>query len=483
MNIKHTETADGAVPDGALILDGLRNTINSVVDLASTDNTANPLQIHIQQCRLLAKNVSETRHKLDEVEGFLQHQELHDHKVGGSRNDFNWTPAARALHQVLKDAESLIRACCCGDRWLEVVISQGSCLQETFAQILKDIEWHTSVLCSVLVPEGSVFVEALCHSNVLRFTDDFSLLVAAKQDLASLRLLRGSHVCDGKACEPDCLADRLLKKLDAEEGGLVDRKNPLAQSNAAHFLEVDPQRLQEGRGQALGRGAFAEVIETKWLGETFAWKIVFNAEEYEKFMQELAAMAGLHHPNIVHVVCCSRDPPDLGIVMELMNKSLYDDLKDFRRGKKATGAGTPFSIDQSVELMLQISEGMRYVHSKGLAHRDVKSQNILLRYANPPVEPGSTQSSMMHTVFTHSTQGLENGWLRRFGVRMSLTRWLAFSPRKWISTASESHAARFCLERSHIQTSGRIFINHMQISRQESCGRSCRQKLPRDWEL
>ena len=363
----------------SILSDHIRSTVQSMVHLASTDNTNKPLQINTRQCQLLANKASEI---LAELEEFLLTQDVSLDDLGKPHLMADWIPAAMELHRVLEDAKSLIQACCCGDQWLEVTIDQGN-LKETFAKILQDLEWHMSVLWSLLVTEGDVIERLPDCQGKLRISHYFSLQAAAKHDLASLRHLLDSHVCDGKVCKSDCLAIKLLEKLDAEGRGLVDRKNPL-ESNSPLFLWVKPTQLREGsRGQAeLGRGSFARVKETKWLGKTFAWKIFTAGKAFKTaFMQEVAVMAGLSHPHVVRVVCCSEDDHDIGIVMELMYKSLYDLLQDFRRREHPfpPSASTPFSISQSVDLMLQIATGMRFIHGKGLAHRDLKSPNILIQ--------------------------------------------------------------------------------------------------------
>nr|PNR40431.1 hypothetical protein PHYPA_017833 [Physcomitrium patens] len=303
-----------------------------------------PPRINARQCALLAKKASETLLVVGEFEGIIRQQERL--LEGSERSSITpyWNVVATELHQVLKAAESHTRDCCCsGGNWLKLEITQGN-LKETFARLLSELEWHTWVLCSPWDETGNISnKKEKCDGN-LRFTDNFLLC----------------HVCDPEVCKPNLqyyLAGKLLEKLDAENR---DTSGDLP------------------TGRRLGSGAFALVRETEWLGQRFAQKAFFDSSVDKDFKDEIAAVIGLHHPNIVHVDCCSEAGPedteleqhDLSIVMELMYKSLYTLLhRDLRK--------PPFSIVQAADLILQIAEGLRYLHSRNLIHRGLKALNIL----------------------------------------------------------------------------------------------------------
>ena len=93
-------------------------------------------------------------------------------------------------------------------------------------------------------------------------------------------------------------------------------------------------------------------------------------EEYvERFRREARAVAQLAHPNIVTVIDRGEEAGRQYIVFEYVDG---DDLKQF-----IDKAG-PLPIDQVVELGREIAAALAFAHERGIVHRDVKPQNVLL---------------------------------------------------------------------------------------------------------
>jgi len=88
----------------------------------------------------------------------------------------------------------------------------------------------------------------------------------------------------------------------------------------------------------------------------------------QRFVNEARAASALNHPNVAVVY----DVGDLGaqsfIAMELVEG---ESLKDYLRGERP-------SIERIQELAIQIAEGLQAAHAKGIVHRDVKPENLLL---------------------------------------------------------------------------------------------------------
>jgi serine/threonine protein kinase/Leucine-rich repeat (LRR) protein len=90
------------------------------------------------------------------------------------------------------------------------------------------------------------------------------------------------------------------------------------------------------------------------------------------FREEVLVMSRLHHPNVLLLVGASTAYPHLCIVTEYMkNGSLFDQLH-------VSGAADYITRQQQYSWLSQIANGMEYLHSQMIVHRDLKSLNVLL---------------------------------------------------------------------------------------------------------
>ncbi len=127
----------------------------------------------------------------------------------------------------------------------------------------------------------------------------------------------------------------------------------------------------------LGRGGMATVYRARdtRLGRPVAIKLLHahyatDDEFRQRFEHEAQSAAGLSaHPNIVDVYDVGQQDNIPYIVMELVEGS---DLKAIIERE-----GT-LPIERVLSIAQQAAEGLEYAHSRGLVHRDVKPQNILV---------------------------------------------------------------------------------------------------------
>src|ERR1044071_372538 len=140
------------------------------------------------------------------------------------------------------------------------------------------------------------------------------------------------------------------------------------------------QRVLNGRYEVigpLGQGGMATVYRGRdlRLGRAVAIKILHNYyaaddEFLQRFAHEAMSAASLSsHPNIVDVYDVGQDGDLNYIVMELI---------EGRDLKAMIDAEAPISPDTALQIIEQAAEGLDYAHRRGLIHRDVKPQNILI---------------------------------------------------------------------------------------------------------
>jgi len=91
-----------------------------------------------------------------------------------------------------------------------------------------------------------------------------------------------------------------------------------------------------------------------------------------RFEREAQMVASLSHPGIVPVYDVGEDGGSRFIVMEYVpGRTLKDALE----------SGGPLEPARAVAIMLTVLHALAYAHGRGLIHRDVKPQNILLSRA------------------------------------------------------------------------------------------------------
>jgi serine/threonine protein kinase len=147
-------------------------------------------------------------------------------------------------------------------------------------------------------------------------------------------------------------------------------------------MQVDNLFLEK----ELGKGAFGEVYLTRIDNDTnyYATK-VYDRESIEKspdlfryLKTEATILKNLNHPNIVKLKEVKKTKKHFYLVTELCNGGeLSKALKQYKEKYNK-----PFTEEIVQYLMRQIIDGINYLHSKNIMHRDIKLDNILLNYDN-----------------------------------------------------------------------------------------------------
>src|SRR6266478_1375214 len=139
-------------------------------------------------------------------------------------------------------------------------------------------------------------------------------------------------------------------------------------------IEVMGERYQ--LQDPIGRGGMAtiyrgrdlrmdRVVAIKVLREVYSTDAKFVA----RFQQEAKAASALQHPNIVQVYDYGQTDGNYYIVMELIEGT---DLRRYLRGRGV------LDVDRSVIIAHDVALGLGAAHRRGIVHRDVKPQNVLV---------------------------------------------------------------------------------------------------------
>jgi eukaryotic-like serine/threonine-protein kinase len=128
--------------------------------------------------------------------------------------------------------------------------------------------------------------------------------------------------------------------------------------------------------ELIGKGGMSSVFKThdRLLDRIVAIKVLHphftDDEEYvERFRREARSVAQLSHPNIVTVIDRGEDQGRQYIVFE------YVEGENLKQLLLRTGA---MPVRDVLLLGLQMARALAFAHARGLVHRDVKPQNVLL---------------------------------------------------------------------------------------------------------
>ena len=128
--------------------------------------------------------------------------------------------------------------------------------------------------------------------------------------------------------------------------------------------------------EVIGTGGMAVVFKAKChrLNRLVAIKMLKkdlseDAEFRRRFHDESQAVAMLSHPNIMAVYDVSRGGDMDYIVMELIDGITLKQYME-RRGR--------LNWPEALHFITQIMKGLSHAHSRGIIHRDIKPQNIMI---------------------------------------------------------------------------------------------------------
>ena len=115
--------------------------------------------------------------------------------------------------------------------------------------------------------------------------------------------------------------------------------------------------------------AFDTVLERQVAIKLMHREIASDSDQLERFRREARAVAQLNHPHIVTVIDAGEDDNTPYIVFEYVEgETLKDRIRRYGR----------LPIQESIAYAIEIARALGVAHERGIVHRDVKPQNVLV---------------------------------------------------------------------------------------------------------
>jgi eukaryotic-like serine/threonine-protein kinase len=115
--------------------------------------------------------------------------------------------------------------------------------------------------------------------------------------------------------------------------------------------------------------AFDTVLERQVAIKVMHREIASHSDQLERFRREARAVAQLNHPHVVGVIDAGEDDATPYIVFEYVEgETLKDRIR--RQGR--------LPISEAVAYAIEIARALGAAHERGIVHRDVKPQNVLV---------------------------------------------------------------------------------------------------------
>jgi serine/threonine-protein kinase len=132
----------------------------------------------------------------------------------------------------------------------------------------------------------------------------------------------------------------------------------------------------------VGRGGMAVVYRATdiRLHRTVAIKVLppdvaFNADVRARFIREAQTAAPLNHPNIVPIYAV--DEKDGGSLVYFVMAFVDGESLGVRLAREGA-----WPIDRTVRVLRDVADALAYAHARGVVHRDIKPDNILIDRAS-----------------------------------------------------------------------------------------------------
>ncbi len=135
--------------------------------------------------------------------------------------------------------------------------------------------------------------------------------------------------------------------------------------------------------EKLGEGGMGEVYladDTKLKRQVaikfLPSRVTIKETDKARFLQEAQASAAINHPHVCVIHDIKEHEDQQFIIMEYVEGLTLREI--ICRGEVAS----PLPIGDTIDYAIQIAEALQAAHEKGIIHRDIKSDNIMVTKKN-----------------------------------------------------------------------------------------------------
>jgi eukaryotic-like serine/threonine-protein kinase len=115
--------------------------------------------------------------------------------------------------------------------------------------------------------------------------------------------------------------------------------------------------------------AFDQTLERCVAVKVMHQEIATDSAQLERFRREARAVAQLSHPHVINVIDAGEDDGRPYIVLQHVDgETLKDRIRRFGR----------LPVAEAVAYAIEIARALGFAHERGIVHRDVKPQNVLI---------------------------------------------------------------------------------------------------------
>ncbi|KRX00145.1 Protein kinase-like domain [Pseudocohnilembus persalinus] len=153
----------------------------------------------------------------------------------------------------------------------------------------------------------------------------------------------------------------------------------LIKSVQQKLIKIIPNQQIDNLGDIIGEGGFGQVYKGKWMNMEVAIKeMILSYSEFKTMDREMSLMAQNRHQKLVNMYGIvlneiRKDRLQCCIIMELMQQDLEDYI--FQDQIKNDN---PDKLSEKIDILLDVTEGIYFLHLSEVVHRDIKPKNILL---------------------------------------------------------------------------------------------------------